>query len=177
MRPPTDFITLALIAVLAGGCASNDAAMEPVAEAEAEVDAALVEEPLDPALVAGPPVDLAAPSDTPAEPIGADTADASSDSESFWRPDGRPIWWLAEPRSEDGRVVLTVEAMGRDLSDARAKAISAAREAVRRHAGPAPGGERLEALVVRKLEGDAPGRSRYVGYARVSAREPESLSP
>ena len=176
MRPRLDFIPLALVAVLAGGCASNLAEMDAAAEVDGETPV-VEEKPIDPAYLAGPPADVAMPAEATASTEPTENSEGPGDSGSFWRPDGRPVWWLAAPRFEAGRVILTVEAMGSDLGDARAKAIAAAREAVRRHAGPVPGGEKLEAVVVRKLEGDAPGRSRYVGYARVSAREPESFSP
>lgn len=138
--------------------------------------------PIDPAYIAGPPlpeIATALPNESAHTPQEVDPGDEAPQeaSPSFWRADGRPGWWLAEPRREGGRVTITAEAIGADLSDARARAIEAGRAALAREAGPAPGGERVESLLVRRLEGDAPGRARYVGYARLSAREPEPVNP
>lgn len=160
--------------LLVGGCASNRSAEPDAASAITSTEEA--EAPIDPAYLAGPPMDVAT-GDTPApvraEALGQDATDAEDGA--FWREDGRPVWWLAEARHTDGRVIVTVEALGSDLGDARARALEAGRSELRRHAGPAPGGERVEALLVKRVEGDSPGRARYVGYARLSAREPDSL--
>lgn len=185
MRRASHFIPAVIGFAWALGCASTESTLE-TSEAGTEVVEAAAEmepqKPIDPAYIAGPPLpEMAAalPNETvdaPEAPLAEEETSAET-SPSFWRADGRPAWWLAEPRREDGRVTITAEAIGTDLSDARARAIEAGRAALAREAGPAPGGERVESLLVRRLEGDAPGRARYVGYARLSAREPERVNP
>ncbi len=202
MRRASHFIPTLVLLLWALGCAStpavedDDAAGLDLAAAEIEADLhtdevgdntgadaqevaeAPPEPPIDPAFVVGPPAEIGnlpavADSELPSE----QETPADSGAASFWRADGRPAWWLAAPRREDGRVTVTAEAIGVDLGDARAKALGAGRAALQRICGPAPGGEKIESLIVRRLDSDAPGRARYVGYARLSAREPEPLSP
>lgn len=202
MRRASHFIPTLVVTLGALGCAStpavenDDAAGLDLAAAEIEADLltdevgddtgdkaqeiaeAPPESTIDPAFVAGPPAEMGT------LPAVADSALPSEEetptekgAASFWRADGRPAWWLAAPRREDGRVTVTAEAIGADLGDARARALSAGRAALQRVCGPAPGGEKIESLIVRRLDSDAPGRARYVGYARLSAREPEPVSP
>ena len=185
MRRASHFILAVIGLAWAVGCASTESTLEHFETGEEIVDSTPEREPLqpiDPAYIAGPPLpEMAAvlPNESvnaPVEPV-AGAENPPETSPSFWRADGRPAWWLAEPRREGGRVTITAEAIGADLGEARAKAIDAGRAALGRVAGPAPGGERVESVVVRRLEGDAPGRARYVGYARLSAREPERVTP
>lgn len=185
MRRASHFIPAVIGFAWALGCASTESTRQASETGEKVVEAApKIEplEPIDPAYIAGPPLPVigaALPNESADTPLEVDPGDEAppETSPSFWRADGRPAWWLAEPRREGGRVTITAEAIGMDLSDARARAIEAGRAALAREAGPAPGGERVESLLVRRLEGDAPGRARYVGYARLSAREPETISP
>ncbi len=112
----------------------------------------------------------AAPGGTAAQPL-ADIAraDADGETETLWRTDGRPVWWLAGPVLEGPRVLVTAEAMADSVVVARRRAIDAARRAL---AAASPQGrtrETVDALLVRALPADAPGRARYVAYARVSA--------
>ncbi|MBL0922272.1 MAG: hypothetical protein IBJ10_09115 [Phycisphaerales bacterium] len=177
MRRAIVFIPAWAAALWASGCASDRAApLEP--ESIEIVETA--EAPIDPALIAGPPVDFgaAAPSPEAQKDPGEDQKPQSAPAEgSFWRADGRPAWWLEAPHRVGGRVAVTVEALGADVGEARARAIESGHAALRRATGPAPGGVRLESMLLRRLEGDAPGRARYVAYARLSAREPEPGGP
>lgn len=112
----------------------------------------------------------------PRAPASGATTPADAEP-SLWRADGRPVWWIDRAaRGEDGRVAVTAEAFAGDVRAARRQAIEAARAALRR---AAPGGhddETVDSILVRVLPGDAPGRGRFVGYARASAAprpEPE----
>lgn len=114
--------------------------------------------------------------DKPRAPASGATTPADTEP-SLWRADGRPVWWIDRAaRSEDGRVAVTAEAFAGDVRAARRQAIEAARAALRRAAPRGHDDETVDSILVRVLPGDAPGRGRFVGYARASAAprpEPE----
>lgn len=105
----------------------------------------------------------------PLAEITSDSAGADAESETLWRADGRPVWWLTGPAIEGTRVLVTAEAMADSVVLARRRAIDAARRALAAAAPQGRSRETVDALLVRALPADAPGRARYVAYARVSA--------
>lgn len=119
----------------------------------------------------GPSAEPAAVAPAPPTPATEPSA-VTPDTDPLWRADGRPTWWLSAPVRESGRIMLTAEAIAPDILAARRASISAARAALRALSARDIEGERVEAAVVRRLPGDAPGRDRFVGYARISAIDP-----
>lgn len=108
----------------------------------------------------------------PADPDAmADSVESVAGS-GVWRADGRPMWWFEGIRREGDRAAVAAEAIARDVISARRAALEQGREALRRATGEG-GDERVEAMLVRRLTGDGPGRDRYVGYVKLSWRTVE----
>ncbi len=91
------------------------------------------------------------------------------------RPDGRPDWFFPEPRVEDRRLLLCVEAFGEDVVAARQAATDRARDQLRLIADRrelALAGDTIDISRVWAWPlpgGGIPGK-RYAGYAMASAR-------
>ena len=87
----------------------------------------------------------------------------------LWRADGRPTWWLDRAEWRDGRFTVCAEAFGSDVRAARRAAI----EAARRDAASSLGGSlhdvRVDSALVRAISDEATGKSRYVGYVKLTA--------
>lgn len=92
------------------------------------------------------------------------------------RDDGRPNWWFAESRTEDGEIRLCAEALGADMASARDAALQAARIRLRQELAlgesqPIPQ-ERIERAWVWPLPNTRVGPSRYAGYVLIGAPKP-----
>lgn len=87
------------------------------------------------------------------------------------RADGRPSWWLAQPKRSDGRVQITAEALASDVRSARRAAVEAGLRALEKRLGRTSTDMRIEATTVRLL-GEHHGAAtehRFAGYVLVSA--------
>ncbi len=103
----------------------------------------------------------------PASPNRVEPAEGGT--AGLWRADGRPTWWLDQAGWRDGRFTVCAEAFGSDVRSARRAAI----EAARRDAASAMGGAirdaRVDSALVRAISDEATGKSRYVGYVKLTA--------
>ena len=179
---------LVLVCIL-GACASSGArkrAERQPAPAKTQTPAPAPEStmgPRTPAAAEPAVADATQPPPAPAEP----TTDAPSAAAEPPRPapsasarapgasrdDGRPNWWFADARREDGRVALCAEALGADMATARDASLQAARARMRQELGltgaAAIPGERIERAWVWPLPNSKVGPSRYAGYVWISA--------
>lgn len=141
----------------------------------------------------GPPADLASSqpvdsqgdagksnSSRDAAPQRADEARAASKEPGASDGEGwsseRPKWWIDEPRTEEGRILLAAEALGADVLSARRSAVDAGWDALKRALADHPRDFRVEKTFLRPLSGDAGGTrsARYIGYVLISAARSES---
>jgi hypothetical protein len=119
------------------------------------------------------------------EEMAADTPETAPPREARAMPgpdrrddDGRPEWWLHEPRWSDARLTICAEALGESVRDARRAAVDAGLE----HLGALLEGEAKDAEVVvttvrpLPVPADAPGGMRYVGYVMVTVRTDQTGS-
>lgn len=163
----------ALLSLLASSpsCETVDASRDDDATAAVETGEVEAPAPLPEEALLGPPPPTGEPPPQDAADSAPEEAPLVEETRpSFWRADGRPAWWQGEARTVDGRMRVTVEAIGDDLASARRAAVDAGRAALVRAIGRAPRDERTEAVQMRRLAGEGPGRSRYVVYAMLSAK-------
>lgn len=157
--------------------AANDPQTEP--DAAPEQTTPPIIDPPPGEEIAGPP--LPAPSQTEAPREGATEQPAQpAPAEPIATPrrpgrDGRPQWWLPEPRWSDSRLTACAEAMGESVLDARRNAVEAGLRRVRSLVeGDAPGAEVVIAAVrPLPVQAAAPSGMRYIGYVMVTVRTDE----
>lgn len=143
-----------------------------------EPDDPSIDEPTNPA---SEPAEPATPG--PSETEGGDDLDAEDPGDIAGsdaaapeplrlRPDGRPEWWLDRPtRTEEGRVMLSAEALGESFRGAGDRALDEARRQLRIQMNLSPDAsipdEQVERTLVLPLPNPG-GAFRFVGYVKVS---------
>jgi len=156
---------------------------EPEGEEGLSTETEVVE--VDPALLLGPPPVAPPASDTgsgPADAVTAGVDEASQETPERAEPasgriDGRPSWWLDEPRTEAGVVTLCAEALARTVLEARRAAIRAGAAALERRLGEPAQDMEVVAATVRPLRESAGAADmRFAGYVLVRAKTDDALA-
>jgi len=134
--------------------------------------------------IAGPPLPSPLPTEAPRQrpqPKRASEQPAQpAPAEPIATPrrpgrDGRPQWWVHEPRWSESRLTACAEAMGESVLDARRNAVEAGLQRVRSLVdGDAPAAEVVIAAVrPLPVQAAAPSGMRYIGYVMVTVRTDE----
>ncbi len=116
----------------------------------------------------GPPLGLMEGDSAETETVASSSAARDSSS--------RPRWWVDDAIIEDGRILISAEALGRDVLTARRAAVDAGFDRLE----TAVQGEVLDERVIYTVVEPLPARSasrtgnRYVGYVLMSAVAPTS---
>jgi len=156
---------------------------EPEGEEGLSTETEVVE--IDPALLLGPPPDAASSLEAGGGPVDEATAGADEAAQetperaepASGRADGRPSWWLDEPRTEGGAVTLCAEALARTVLEARRAAIRAGAAALERRLGEPARDMEVVAATVRPLRESAGAADmRFAGYVLVRAKTDDALA-
>lgn len=183
MRRACAIAMLAPALAFVGACGAKPAAsteprtsLQPSGRVTEEADT-VGERSSPPPVIETPDAERAGPervaeSDAPApEPSAAREARAMPGPEAR-DDDGRPEWWLREPRWSEARLTICAEALGESVRDARRAAVDAGLERLRMVLEREAEGAEVVVTTVRPLPvpAQAPGGMRYVGYVMVTVR-------
>lgn len=187
MRRACVIATLAPTLAALGACGAKPATTtEPRASlqqtgrtaGEAETAA---ERPSPPPIIETPDAERAGPEPVADTAQSASSEPASREARAMPGPearddDGRPEWWLREPRWSEARLTVCAEALGESVRDARRAAVDAGLERLRTMLEREAEGAEVVVTTVRPLPvpAQAPGGMRYVGYVMVTVRTDET---